>query len=87
MGEYLAAGQPILVHAPRDSYLAWYFLLHECGLVVDSHDPAELASAIEQVLGDAHLRREISVRAQKQAFADFDMATAQESFAGLMKMS
>jgi glycosyltransferase involved in cell wall biosynthesis len=81
MGEYLAAGRPILVHAPPDSFLARYFRDHECGVVVDRSDPAELAAALESVLTDAALRARLRARAWERAEADFDIGQAQRQFA------
>src|SRR5437763_4316724 len=57
VGDYLAARRPILVHAPADSFLAWYFRKHECGMVVDENDPARLAEGIERLLCNDELRR------------------------------
>jgi glycosyltransferase involved in cell wall biosynthesis len=86
IGEYLAAGRPILVHAPPDSFVVWYFRRHECGLVVDQNDPAKLAQAIEQLLADAGLRQRLGERAWEQARTDFSVLTARSTLAGLMKL-
>lgn len=87
MGEYLAARRPILVHAPSDSFVVWYFRQHECGLVVDRSDPAELAQAIERLVTDADLRRELCARAWERAQSDFDSSVARSRFAELMKLA
>jgi len=87
MGEYLAARRPILVHAPPDSFVVWYFRQHECGLVVDQSDPVKLAQAIERSLTDASLRQRLSVRAWKRAQSDFSISAAQASFAKLIKLA
>jgi glycosyltransferase involved in cell wall biosynthesis len=81
MGEYLAAGRPILVHAPPDSFVASYFRDHQCGLVVDRGDPAELAAALESLLSDPALRSRLRARAWERAEADFSLATASRQFA------
>ena len=81
MGEYLAAGSPILVYAPPGSFLASYFRDHQCGLVVDRIDPAALASAIESGLSDADLRARLRTRAWERAQADFNLVDAQRQFA------
>jgi glycosyltransferase involved in cell wall biosynthesis len=73
LGEYLAARRPILVHAPADSFLAWYFRHHECGLVVDRDDPDALADALRLLRSDAALRAKLSERAWERAVADFDV--------------
>ena len=87
MGEYLAARRPILVHAPSNSFVAWYFRHHECGLVVDRTDPEQLVWAIEQVLTDASLRQRLSIRAWERAQSDYSIAVAQATFAQLMKLT
>ena len=87
MGEYLAARRPILVHAPPDSFVVWYFRQHECGLVVDQSDPAKLAQAIERSLTDASLRQRLSARAWKRAQSDFSISAARSSFAKLMRLA
>ncbi len=80
MGEYLAARRPILVHAPADSFIANYFREHECGVVVDQNDPAELARAIGSLIANADLRRELARRAGERAEADFDVKKARKQF-------
>lgn len=79
-GEYLASGQPILVHAPSGSFLDWYFKRHECGVVVDRKDPEVLADAIKRILDDAELRENIGRNARERAEADFDLSVAREAF-------
>jgi glycosyltransferase involved in cell wall biosynthesis len=84
MAEYLAARRPVLVHAPADSFVSWYFRHHECGLVVDRDEPTELAGAIELLLTDAALREKMIERAWVRAQADFSLAKAQNQFLSLM---
>lgn len=86
LGEYLAASQPILVHAPKDSFLARYLRQHDCGLVVDESDPAKLAGGIEQILNDESLRRRLSENAWARAQADFSVAAAQDAFDELLML-
>lgn len=85
-GELLAARRPILVHAPPDSFIAWYFRQHECGVVVDESDPAKLAQAIERILSDESLRQRVSAHAWERALSDFSALVAQSRFAKLMKL-
>jgi len=77
MGDYLATGRPVLVHAPADSFVSWYFRQHECGLVVDRDDVDELASAIQRLVADGDLRRRLGAKARARALADFDPRVAQ----------
>ncbi len=86
-GEYLAARRPVLVHAPPDSFVAWYFRHYDCGLVVDEKDPAKLAQAIERVLTDHSLRRRLSANAWARAESDFSISSSQSAFAKLMKLN
>ena len=87
MGEYLAARRPILVHAPADSFVSWYFRGHECGVVVDESDPVRLAEGIERILGDAGLRGKLAVNAWERARADFSVSAARAAFARLLGLS
>ena len=84
LGEYLAARRPVLVHAPADSFVAWYFREHACGLVVDRSDPAALAQAIRRALDDGELRRRLSERAWLRACEDFSIARARQKFGQLL---
>ncbi|HLM58094.1 MAG TPA: glycosyltransferase family 4 protein [Pyrinomonadaceae bacterium] len=87
MGEYLAARRPVLVHAPKDSFLARYFREHECGLVVDESDPARLAEAVQRLIGDADLRRRLVENAWARAQADFSVGASREAFARALGLS
>jgi glycosyltransferase involved in cell wall biosynthesis len=84
LGEYLASRRPVLVHAPRDSFVSWYCREHGCGVVVDESDPARLARAIEGVLGDEALQRELGARGWERARADFSSTAAREKFLELI---
>jgi glycosyltransferase involved in cell wall biosynthesis len=85
-GEYLAAARPVLVHAPPDSFLAWYFRRHDCGLVVDESDPAKLALALETLLDDSNVRQRLALNAWRRAQSDFSIAASQAAFADLLKL-
>ncbi|HEX7295741.1 MAG TPA: glycosyltransferase, partial [Pyrinomonadaceae bacterium] len=80
MGEYLASGRPILVHAPPDSFISWYFRHYECGVVVDENDPRQLATAINSILTDAALRERVCARARERALVDFDHLKERKRF-------
>lgn len=85
MGEYLASGRPILVHAPADSFTAWYFRKHECGLVIDTDDPEALARGIEELLTDESLRRRLVANALARAQVDFSVEATREKFARFLR--
>lgn len=80
MGEYLAAGGTILVHAPRNYFLTDYFKNNDCGIVVDELNPDVLAAAIGDILQDDDRRRKLNHNARQQAAADFDVSRLQERF-------
>lgn len=86
LAEYLAARRPVLVHAPADSFISWYFREHECGVVVDREDPKALAEAVERLAGDEELCRRLSARAWERARADFGVAESQEKFRRLLRV-
>lgn len=86
MGEYLAARRPVLVHAPADTFIAWYFRRYDCGLVVDQCEPAKLMEAINRLRGDANLRERLSQNAWARAQADFSIKAAQARFTKLLNV-
>jgi glycosyltransferase involved in cell wall biosynthesis len=80
MGELLASGRPVLVHAPADSFVSQYCRAHDCALVIDCDDPKALAAGIRRLLGDADLRSRLTAHAQESSQRDFSRRVAQESF-------
>lgn len=87
LGEYLASRRPVLVHAPRDSFISWYFRKHECGVVVDEDDPARLAEGIELILNDAQLCRRLIANGLERARTDFDIAASRAAFFQLLGLN
>jgi glycosyltransferase involved in cell wall biosynthesis len=85
MGEYLASQRPILIHAPSDSFVSWYFRTFECGLVVDRDDPTALAQAVRQILDDEELGCAIGEKAGARAKIDFGLEVAQTRFLTLLE--
>ncbi|WP_440950007.1 glycosyltransferase [Methanosphaerula subterraneus] len=84
-GDYLASGRPILVHAPADSFVSWYFKEHECGIVVDQKDPAALASALYAILSDKDVQARLGEAARSCALKDFNPERAREVFSELIQ--
>jgi glycosyltransferase involved in cell wall biosynthesis len=84
MAEYLAAGRPILAHAPADSFVSSYFRRHGCGVVVDRSDPAELADALGRIIDDAELRTRTCASAWERALEDFHPDQARRALAKLV---
>lgn len=79
MGEYLASGRPILVHAPEDSFISWYCRTHECAEVVTDPDPAQLAAAIRRLGDQGHCDR-LTAAAKRCAARDFAPEAARQKF-------
>ena len=79
-GEYLAAGRPVLVHAPADSFVSWYFRNNRCGVVVDRCTPEALAEGIERLVADREAVRDMSLAARRMAERDFTVETATAVF-------
>jgi glycosyltransferase involved in cell wall biosynthesis len=67
LAEYLAAGHPILVHAPQDSFVSKY--AHENGfaLVVNSIDPEVLRDAVQRLAADEEFCRRLAENARRTA--------------------
>jgi glycosyltransferase involved in cell wall biosynthesis len=72
-GEYLSAGKPILVHAPKDTFISWYFRKNNCGVMVEKKDPFALMKGIEQIATDNKLCQKISQNARSAAIRDFNV--------------
>lgn len=85
MGEYLASGRPILVHAPADSFVSKYFKKYKCGVVVDANDISELMRAIQDIVNDESLRKEICGNAEICAKRDFSIEQVRPKFIGLLR--
>jgi glycosyltransferase involved in cell wall biosynthesis len=84
IAEYLAAGTPVLVHAPKDSFVAWFFAQNQCGLVVSDDDPLPLSLAIKRLLSDDRLYQDITMHAKLLATTEFDSQYAREKFSALL---
>ena len=84
MGEYLASGKPVLVHAPEDTFVSWYFRENDVGIVVDSTEPEKLSVAIVEILTNSDLRKKVIRNARIKAQTDFSAASAQKRFRELL---
>jgi len=71
MGEYLASGRPILVHAPAESFIAEYCNKYNCGYVVDEKDPQLLVNTICEIILNPNKREIVSKNAIMRAQEDF----------------
>src|SRR5262249_23312884 len=86
MGELLTSGRPILVHAPADSFVSWYFHRYDCGVVVDRDDPALLADAVRRLIAEPDLRARIVANARLRARLDFSIARARGRLHALLQV-
>jgi glycosyltransferase involved in cell wall biosynthesis len=86
LAEYLAARRPVLVHAPPDSFISWYFKNHECGVVIDKLDPVLMSTAIERLLSDVELQQRLSENAGERARVDFDIVVARAQFMKILEV-
>jgi len=83
-GEYLSSAKPILVHAPHDSYLSWFFRRNSCGIVVDSADPILLSIEIERLISDQRRNEDLGKKARMVAEQEFDSGMATAEFVKLL---
>lgn len=63
--EYLAAGRPIIVHAPSDSYISWYAKKNGWAYIVDELDKNKLKEAILKIMSSEKLQQELILNAKK----------------------
>lgn len=84
LGEYLAAGRPILVHAPAGSFVAEIIRKADAGVVVDVPDPCRLSEALHALSSDARLRERIVSNARKLA-RDFHVDRAKQSLSSIFE--
>jgi glycosyltransferase involved in cell wall biosynthesis len=83
--EYLSSGVPILVHAPPNTFVSWYFRKYDCGYVVDTDEVTLLQRAMDELINDPNLRRRLVTNAQERARADFDPLVSSETFLRAME--
>jgi glycosyltransferase involved in cell wall biosynthesis len=84
LGEYLAAGRPILVHAPRRSFAAHYIQYNNAGLVVDQPDPSALKAALELISTNRKLQQTLIENATKLSH-DYDSGHVKNLFWSLIE--
>jgi len=85
MGEYLAAKRPTLVHAPFNSFVAWYFKKYNCGVVAESEDIADLSEKLRLILTNQSLRNQLITNAWHRAREDFDEKKVQSQFIKILQ--
>jgi len=83
LGEYLAAGRPILVHAPAGTFVAELIRNADAGVVVDTPEPQRLVEALNSIARDSALRARIVRNASKLA-GEFSIERAQAAFISIL---
>jgi glycosyltransferase involved in cell wall biosynthesis len=79
LGEYLAAGRPILVHAPSDTFLARFAKERGFGIVCDQPEPRRIAEELEQLVRNPEKCKQLAERAIATSF-DFSDVSNQERY-------
>ena len=85
MGDYLAAGGLILVNAPADSFISWYFTHNNCGKVVTTTDVKEFSKALTDLIENKELQAKLRKNALKQAKKDFIAPIVRDDFISFLK--
>ncbi|RXT23285.1 MULTISPECIES: glycosyltransferase [unclassified Bosea (in: a-proteobacteria)] len=83
VAEYLASGRPVIVHAPRGSFVSSFFTAREAGLVVDQPDIDALAQALTRLSEDATLRANLVANARAAA-TEFGVDRARAAFSAAL---
>ena len=73
--EYLAAGRPVLVYAPPESYYVKYANKNGWGFVVDKPDSKLLCDALKKIQKDKALREKLVANAEKTLLDFHDAKT------------
>lgn len=83
-GEYLSVGRPILVHAPEDTFVSWFFKQNNCGVVVDKNDTRLLSEEVNKLILNRKLQMRLSTNARKVAETDFSVDKMKSRFLKLI---
>ncbi|MFQ5786414.1 MAG: glycosyltransferase, partial [Thermodesulfobacteriota bacterium] len=84
MPEYMAAGKPILVYAPKTSYIANYAKQHGFACVVKERSHDELKEALLTLLKDKRVREE-TVKKSKILVMQFDTISVSSKLQEILK--
>jgi glycosyltransferase involved in cell wall biosynthesis len=83
LGEYLAAGRPMLVHAPSGSFVTELLRKADAGVIVDVPDPSRLAEALTTIANSEPLRDRI-VRNAANLAGEFHVGRARDAFCSVI---
>jgi glycosyltransferase involved in cell wall biosynthesis len=78
--EYMISGRPMLVHAPKESFIAEYVVEHNCGYVAGEPGVKELRAGISKLLHDQAFVAEITRNAWETAVQNHDAQKNAEMF-------
>lgn len=82
----LAAGRPVLAAAPANCETAMVIREESCGMVVDPHDPVELAKALRLLADDPADCRRMADRARAAYEAKYSLTEARKRFQRLWNL-
>lgn len=82
--EYLVSGRPIMIHAPKESYIARYAKEHRFAHVVDENSVEALRSGILRLISDEDYRRELVSNAWSAASLNHSAGKTAERFQTLL---
>lgn len=81
MGEYLAAGRPILAHAPKGSFVSLFMNGHDAAHVIDVDSMFSLADGMQAIAFNPEVRARC-VEGARRAVTGFTLQEAQKQFWG-----
>lgn len=83
LGEYLAAGSPILVHAPKGAFATEFLRKTDAAVIVDAPEPDQLIAALNTIVNDPTLRFRITENAGRLA-EEFHVERARDAFCSVL---
>lgn len=82
--DYLAAGRPILIHAPPYAHVAQYAKANQFALVVDEEDPSKLQAAIKKLALDVSYSRRLIENASRALYNNHDAHISAKKLAQML---
>lgn len=82
----LAAGRPVLAAVPATCETAMVIREESCGMVVDPHDPKQLAAALRRLADDPAECRRMADRAQSAYETKYSLSKARQRFQRLWNL-
>ena len=85
LSDYLIAGRPILVHAPRETFLVQYTQKNNCAMVVDENNVDLLKKSIKELVLNINLRDNLVKNAKDVFFRNHDANKNAEVFESIFR--